>query len=100
LRVYAAGQSAESGALRHQISIADAASECTAAPDGGIVVKVGVVGRALLGPSGTAGTVTAPVTVLVKRGDVVVARRVRTVSVAIPPNGQQAFSFVEEGIAV
>jgi hypothetical protein len=101
MRVYAPGASADSGALRHQISIIDVASECTATPDGGIVAKIGLAGRALLGPVGSAGTVTAPVTLLVKRGETVVARRVRTVSVAIPPSGQQgAFTFVEEGIAI
>jgi hypothetical protein len=100
VRVYA-GAAGDSGALRHQISIADMASECTLTPAGNIVARVGVAGRALLGPAGAAGTFTAPVTLLVKRGEAVVARRVRPVSVAIPPTGQQAaFSFVEEGIAV
>ena len=100
LRVYA-GSSNDSGALRHQISIAETASECTLTAQGSIVARVGVAGRALLGPAGAAGTFTAPVTLLVKRGDTVVARRQRIVSVAIPAAGQQAaFSFVEEGIAV
>ena len=100
LRVYA-GSSNDSGALRHQISIAETASECTLTPQGSIVARVGVAGRALLGPAGAAGTFTAPVTLLVKRGDTVVARRQRIVSVAIPASGQQAaFSFVEEGIPV
>lgn len=99
LRVYA-GAGAEGGALRHQISIVDTASECVAT-SGGVVARVGLAGRALLGPSGAAGTFTAPVTVLIKRGDAIVARRARTVSVAIPPSGQQgAFSFIEEGIAI
>jgi hypothetical protein len=100
LRVYA-GSTSDSGALRHQISIAEMASECTRMPQGGIVARVGVAGRALLGPAGAAGTFTAPVTLLIKRGETVVARRQRTVSVAIPASGQQAaFSFVEEGIPV
>jgi hypothetical protein len=100
LRVYA-GSSNDSGALRHQISIAETASECTLTAQGSVVARVGVAGRALLGPAGAAGTFTAPVTLLVKRGDTVVARRQRIVSVAIPAAGQQAaFSFVEEGIAV
>jgi hypothetical protein len=100
LRVYA-GSSSDSGALRHQISISETASECTLTAQGSIVARVGVAGRALLGPAGAAGTFTAPVTLLVKRGDTVVARRLRTVSVAIPATGQQAaFSFIEEGISV
>jgi hypothetical protein len=99
LRVYA-GSSNDSGALRHQISIAETASECTRTSQG-VVARVGVAGRALLGPAGAAGTFTAPVTLLVKRGDTVVARRQRIVSVAIPASGQQAgFAFVEEGIPV
>ena len=100
VRIYA-GSSNDSGALRHQISIAETASECTRSPQGGVVARVGVAGRALLGPAGAAGTFTAPVTLLVKRGDTVVARRQRIVSVAIPASGQQTgFSFVEEGIPV
>ena len=95
------GGSADPNSLRQQISISQVARECTATGGGGLSVKVGVEGRALIGPAGAPGTFTAPLNVLIKRGETVVARRTRTVSVTVPAGDTQgSFAVVEEGIAV
>jgi hypothetical protein len=95
------GASGDSNSLRQQISIAQLARECTPTGGGGLTLKVGVEGRALIGPAGAPGTFTAPLNVIVKRGETVVARRTRTVSVTVPPGETQgSFVVVEEDIAV
>lgn len=101
LRAYSGGATGEAGSLRHQISIANLARECRNAPGGGLVVKVGIEGRALVGPVGSSGTFSAPLIILVKRGEAVVARRARNVSVTIPAGQTRAsFTVIEEDIAV
>lgn len=98
LRAFSGGQA--SGALRHQISIANVARECQVAGDL-VTVKVGVEGRVLLGPAGAPGTFSAPVRVVVKQGDRVLASRVQRVSVTVPA-GEAGASFVvvEPGLTV
>ncbi len=101
LRGFTSGQVGNSNEVRSQISIGQTARECTLAPGGGLTLKVGVEGRALVGPAGAPGTFTAPLTVFVKSGENVVARRTRTISVTVPPGDTQAtFVAVEDGIAV
>jgi hypothetical protein len=95
------GAVGDANALRNQISIAQVARECTPTGGGGLTIKVGVEGRALIGPVGAPGTFTAPLNILIKRGETVVARRTRTVSVTVPAGDTQgSFVVVEEGIAV
>lgn len=76
-----------------QISIANVARECIERAGGAVAVKVGVEGRALLGSGGGGGRFDVPVTFLLKRGDRVIASRVRRVAVTVPSNDTQA-SFV------
>lgn len=76
-----------------QVSIANVARECIERPGGAIAVKVGVEGRALLGAGGGAGRFDVPVAFVLRRGDRVLASRVKRVSVSIPP-GQAQASFV------
>ena len=85
-----------------QISIANVARQCTDRAGGAVVVKVGVEGRALLGPSGGgAGRFNVPVTFLIKKGDRVVVTRTRSVAVAIPSGDTQgSFVAVEGDIVV
>jgi hypothetical protein len=84
-----------------QITLGQLARECVVNQDGSITVKVGIEGRGLLGPGGAAGRFAAPVRVLIKVGDKVVASRARTVPVAIPAGEAQGFfNIVEEGIVV
>src|SRR5215207_7757611 len=50
MRTYAGGRTGSPESLRSQITIANVARECVGRPDGSIVVKVGIEGRALIGP--------------------------------------------------
>ena len=101
LQTYAGGRTGSPEALRSQLTIANVARECIGQPDGSIMVKVGVEGRALIGPAGSAGRFDAPVRVVVKRGDQVFANRIRRIAVSVPPGETQAaFVTVEEGIVV
>lgn len=91
----------DSGSLRHQISILNVARECTATGRGAFTLKVGVEGRALLGPAGGAGTYSATLTTQVLRGTTVVARRSARVGATIPAGqGGADFVHVEDGIVV
>ncbi|MDB5511555.1 MAG: hypothetical protein JWR08_1038 [Enterovirga sp.] len=97
----AAIRAGEGAAVRSQIAISDVARECTGRPDGTVVLKVGIQLRALLGPGGGAGRFDAPLTIAVKRGDQVVATRVRRVAVAVPAGQfEQTAIVVEDNIAV
>jgi hypothetical protein len=92
---------AGAGAVRSQISLANFARECTPQPDGSVVVKIGVEGRALLGPGGSAGRLDAPLRFILKTGETVIASRAKRVPVTIPSGETQAgFTVVEEGFVV
>ncbi|MEH3146415.1 MAG: hypothetical protein PGN34_13935 [Methylobacterium frigidaeris] len=94
-------QSQGGGGLRSQISIAQVSRSCAPGPGGTTVVRVGVQGRALLGPGGSPGRFDAPVTIAIKRGTEIVTRRTQR-AVASIPAGQAsgAFTVVEEGLSV
>lgn len=95
------GRVGDPNALRNQLTIANLARECIVQPDGSVLVKVGVEGRALLGPSGSGGRFDAPLRFVVKRGDKVLGTRARRVAVAIPSGETQAsFTVVEDGLVV
>ena len=101
LRTYTGGCTGSPESLRSQLTISNVARECIGQPDGSIVVKVGVEGRALIGPAGSGGRFDAPVRVVVKRGDQVFANRIRRIPVTVPAGESQgAFVTVEEGIVV
>ncbi|WP_246775734.1 hypothetical protein [Methylobacterium aquaticum] len=87
--------------VRTQIRLGQVSRSCQPGANGGIVVTVGVQGMVLLGPGGAPGRFNAPVTVTVKNGSQVIARRSRQGSATIPA-GQASGSFtvVEEGIVV
>jgi hypothetical protein len=100
LRAYG-GRTGAPEALRHQISIVDVARECLVQADGTIVVRVGVEGRALIGPAGGAGRFDAPVRIVVKSGDRVLAARAQRAAVTVPAGQMQAsFVVVEDRIVV
>lgn len=91
----------DSGSLRHQISIVNVARECKATGRGGFTLKVGVEGRALLGPAGGAGNYSATLMTQVLRGTTVVARRSARVGATIAAGqGGADFVHVEDGIVV
>lgn len=101
VRVYRGGRSGSNQDLRHQISIVDIARECVATPDGQNRIKVGVRGRALIGPAGAPGTFTAPVRIVVRTPSTVYDQRSPRVSVTIPQGQTLAdFTLVEEGLEI
>ncbi len=80
------------GSVRHQLSLGETARECRLVGNQ-IAIKIGVEGRALLGPSGSPGTFAAPVRFVIKRGDKVLVSKLQRQSVTIPA-GQAGASFV------
>lgn len=88
------------GGVRHQFSVVQTARECRA-EGGNIVIKMGVEGRALLGPSGSPGSFTVPVRFVAKRGDKIIASKLQRQSVTIPSGETQAsFVAIEEGMTI
>ncbi|HEY7385001.1 MAG TPA: hypothetical protein VH743_15135 [Beijerinckiaceae bacterium] len=101
LRAYTGGRTGAAESLRHQISIANVGRECRGQGDGSVVVKVGVEGRALLGPAGSAGRFQAPVHFVIRRGDQVLVNRARSATVTLAAGQTQgSFVIVEEGMVV
>jgi hypothetical protein len=98
---YAGGRAGGPETLRSQISITDVARECIGRPDGPITVKVGVEGRALIGPGGSSGRFEAPVRFAIKQGEKVLVSTSRRASVALAPGQTQGtFIVVEETLVV
>jgi hypothetical protein len=98
---YAGGREGGPEALRSQISITNVARECTGRPDGSVVVKVGVEGRALIGPSGSGGRFDTPVRFAIKRGERVLASATRRAAVSLSSSEPQGtFLVIEEGLVV
>jgi len=89
----------EGAGLSYQMTIGNLARECQRTQDGRIEVNVGVDIRALLGPSGRPGRFSSPVTIQVRRGDAIISRVTRQISVAIPAGEANAMAtIVERGI--
>jgi hypothetical protein len=96
LTIYEIGRVGDNLAIKHRAEITKMARECDISPSGASV-KYGVAGRVLLGPMGSAGTVTLPLIVNVANsaGEKVASRKVK-VRVSIKgerPYGN--FSIVE-----
>ena len=101
MQAFTGGKTGDPNALRHQISLGQVARECQGRDDGSIVVKVGVEGRALIGPAGSGGRFESPVTFTIKRGDRVLATRTQRVAVAVPAGEMQgSFVAVQDGLVV
>ena len=101
INAYSGGREGAPEALRSQISIVNVARECAGRPDGSIVVKVGVEGRALVGAVGAAGRFDTPVRFAIKRGERVLASATRRAGVALAAGELQgSFTLVEEGLVV
>jgi hypothetical protein len=101
IQAYSGGRVGDASGLRSQISLGELARECIGNADGTTSVKVGVEVLALLGASGAAGRYDAPVNIVVKRGDRVIASRPHRVGIAIPSGDTQGrATIVEEGIVV
>ena len=96
-------QGATSGdSVRLQLSMGQIARECTdIGMDGSFTLKVGVEGRALLGPSGRPGSYNVPVRISVNSDEKPFLTRALRTSVTIPGGADQAqFVLIEPGIRV
>ncbi|GJD62573.1 hypothetical protein [Methylobacterium frigidaeris] len=94
-------QTLAGGTVRTQIRLGQLSRSCRPAQDGSTVVTIGVQGVVLLGPGGAPGRFNTPVTITVKNGTQVVARRSRQASATIPAGSASGtFTVVEEGISV
>ncbi len=87
-------------AVKVQFAIRNVARECASSGDT-LVMKIGIEGVALIGTVGKPGPATAPLTILVTRGDKVVVTRAVTVKAVIPADEQQTiFRAIEDQIKV
>ncbi|WP_309392069.1 hypothetical protein [Chelatococcus sambhunathii] len=99
-RVYD-GQENDPFSLRWQAAIAETARECSGlGVEAGI--KVGVVGRVIVGPKGAPGTVRVPLRIaVVDEANKPLYSQVQQIDVAIPPGQSVAnFTRVQEDIVV
>eukprot|EP01037_Dinobryon_pediforme_P008977 gene8977-9057_t len=100
-RFYAGAPTNEN--VRYQFTLGDIARECTVV-DNKILIKVGVSGRAILGPAGAVGTFSAPVRVAIRQesdGKPIVSKLyTATASVSSTEAGSGDFSLVTEPMAV
>jgi hypothetical protein len=100
-RVYS-GRGTSNQDVRYQFSIGQTARECTSV-NGQIGIKVGVEGKVLLGPAGSASSFNVPVSMSVRdeATQQIVASKTYQVAVTIPPGSPHAtFSVVSELLVV
>jgi hypothetical protein len=87
--------------LKYQASFVRFARECTVA-DGNMLVKIGVEGRIVLGPAGSAGRVDIPLRFAVVHETPTGMRPIATKFVLVPVDlgstGNTPFVYVEEGL--
>jgi len=87
-------------AVKVQFTIRNVARECATVGDS-IVMKVGIEGIALLGAAGKPGPASAPLTIVVTRGEKTIATRATAAKTTIPADEEQAlFRLIEEGIKI
>ena len=88
--------------LRYQVGLTTTARECRLAAPGVVSVKVGLQGRAVLGPQGTPGTIDVPIRYAVVYDGVpprTIATKLERVQVNVTPGDSNVlFSHVAEGI--
>lgn len=100
-RTYA-GADQSNGNVKYQFSMGELVRECSKAGDQ-LVLKVGVQGRALVGPAGAPGSFTAPVRIAVRNDNdrSVLTSKFYSVPVTIQPGNSQAdFTVVSDPITV
>src|SRR5262245_2072821 len=100
-RVYA-GTPPSNANLRYQFGLTETARECALEGDQ-LALKIGVAGKVLLGPAGSAGSFTVPVrmTILRKSDDEQILAKLYHAAVNIGQNGTEAeFMIVSEPLRV
>lgn len=90
-----------SASVRYQIAIGDVAREC-ALVNGQLTIRVGVETRTIIGPAGSAGSYSAPLTVAVRRtGDEkVLAAKTYRVGGAVSGTGAAIHSLIADPLSV
>ncbi|MFZ9502737.1 MAG: hypothetical protein ACO27F_14330 [Beijerinckiaceae bacterium] len=90
------------GAVRHQFSIGELARQCRVV-NKQLILKVGVEGKALLGPAGSPSSFSVPITIAVRRDGeerALVSRAYRAQAVIPAGQSQTTFTVVSDEIAV
>jgi hypothetical protein len=91
-----------SASVRHQFAVGQVARECGVAGKE-LTIKVGVKGRLVLGPAGSPGSYSAPLSISVRQqtGDKILASKIFNVGATIAPGATGAdFTVVTEPFAV
>ncbi len=97
---YANNKIGDARALRYQAMIDKQSRNCVVS-NGLITVKMGVVGRVLLGPVGTKSQFSLPLRFVVERDDVPVFSQKYDIPVTItPPSQSEEFIKVVENVAI
>ena len=97
---YGRGRAGNPSDLQYQAIIDNQSRNCVAS-NGLITVKMGVVGRLLIGPSGNQTSVNLPIRFAVERNDVPMFSEKYEVPVSLPAGGQSAeFVKVVEDVAI
>ena len=97
---YGNGKVGDPNSLHYQAVIEKQSRNCVVS-NGLITVKMGVVGRLLLGPAGTEKSVTVPIRFAVERDGSAVFSEIYKIPVSItPPNQSEEFVKVVENVAI
>lgn len=98
-RSYAGNRTSDASALRFQ-GVLDRASRNCVSSNGLITVDMGAVGRVILGPSGSGGTVTVPLRFAVQRDGMAVFSERYDISVNASPSSTNEFAYTVEDVAI
>ena len=97
---YLPNRTGDARALKYQAVIDGQSRNCVVS-NGLITVKMGVVGRLILGPSNTQNSATLPVRFVVERDDVAVFSQLYELPTSVtPPDRSQEFVKVVENVAI
>ncbi len=97
VRRYERGHEDDPDHVVWQASFGETARECLYDGQGGLTIKVGVSGRVIAGPKGSAGDVAVPYKIaVVKFREAALASDGHTLSVNVPQTGSATFSEVRE----
>lgn len=98
-RSYAGNRSSDPSALRFQ-GVLDRASRNCVSSNGAITIDMGVVGRVIVGPSGSDGTVAVPLRFAIQRDGLAVFSERYDISVNASSASANEFSYTVEDVAI
>lgn len=97
---YAKGGQDDPAKIVYQASLTDATRSCTRA-NGMMTMKVGVAGKVVPGPLGTAGTVTMPIRIAVLQGETVLYSQLHKNQVQVSdPSTATQFVFTDSNVVI